>query len=185
MSAIVCTVVGIDKHPNADNLEILILSIWDFVGQDVEPVRVVTGPHYRIGQHGVYVKAGCAIPGYLAEDAWLVGRGKANQWYRVLSKPMRGIESPGLFFGQFYEKDTRLNTTFKDLRAENRAAFQTPLPDDHPTPNPVYQWRYWRDHWKIGQDVAPYLGVVFKESSGARPERTSGPGTQEVSPSDQ
>jgi tRNA-binding EMAP/Myf-like protein len=140
--AIVCRVAKIEKHPNADRLELVT------VDYEWGASTVVTGPHYAEGQLGIYIRPGAVIPGYIAEDCWLVGRGGSNAWTPIVTKNMRGIESPGLFCGAFYKK------LRGDPRSEERFTLQgEPLDDDW------IAWRYWRDHWKVAEDVSAYLGI--------------------------
>src|SRR6266568_4340872 len=80
---------GIDVHPDADRLVILRLNVG---------VDVVAGPHYEEGQLGVYIPAPVIIPGWLAEDLWMVKKG--DRWVVVEPRIMRGVPSPGIFCGQ-------------------------------------------------------------------------------------
>ena len=136
MSAIVCRIEKIEKHPNADKLELLNLTWSDrcelIDDEKDHRVQVVTGPHYLVGSLGVFIEAGSFIPGYMVEDFWLGGRGSTKQWFQVVSKNMRGIESPGIFGGQVWQID------------------RTKL------------WRVWdgfKDWWTVGMDVSAYLGI--------------------------
>ena len=156
MSATVCRIAGISKHPNADRLELVLL---EWLPIAVGPVVLVTGPHYMAGHMGVYIPPGSVIPGHLAVESWLVGKGSIDKPYTVQSKNMRGITSPGIFMGQWYKKDA------SDERSIERYQMQV---DGGMEPNLMripfneewIKWRYWRDEWKLGQDVSAELGVV-------------------------
>lgn len=148
--ALVCRIASIRKHPNADRLDLVDLTMHN---DGVIDVTVVTGPHYRAGQRGVWISPGSIIPGYLAEDLWLCGRGGSNQWHEIGEKNMRGIVSPGMFCGEIYQKvrsDSRSVERYEKLKSEGAA------------PDPFSDWitwPFWRDHWKDGEDVSAYLGI--------------------------
>ena len=149
MSAIVCQVINIEPHPNADRLELIHVS-WPvrvessssllespavvaatFVPFETE--RIVTGPHYRIGQLGVYIAAGQQIPGWLAKELWMVGAANTEPLIPVVAKNMRGITSPGVFCGSAFQNDRT---------------------------SPWQTWDHWNPDWRVGQDVSASLGVV-------------------------
>lgn len=108
-------------HPDAHSLELLVLS---------NGVTVVVGRHYEQGQLGVYVPGGHAIPGWLAEESWMVKKG---DWLLVEPRVMRGVPSPGIFLGERYRK--------------------TP---EHPWE----PWAMWRPRFAVGDDITGYLGVL-------------------------
>jgi hypothetical protein len=128
MTAQVVKVAAIIPHPDPETIRLEILSLSN-------GIEIVTGKHYEVGQLGIYIPAKAMIPGWLAEELWLVAKGDA--WFEVQSKVMRGVPSPGVFIGQRYRKD-------KD--------------------RPSFDWEtfpQWRDRWVEGDDVAAYLGVRF------------------------
>lgn len=137
----VVKVETLEPHPNGDRLDVLTLT---------GGVKVVTGKHYRAGQLGVYFPPGCLIPGYLAEDLWLKGRVGCFQWTEVSGKNMRGIESPGVFAGEVYCK----------VRSDPRSVKLFAMRGGSDEGDWI-RWPYWRDWWRIGDDVAAYLGVLF------------------------
>jgi tRNA-binding EMAP/Myf-like protein len=96
-------------------------------------VTLVTGPHYRAGSRGVWIHPDTRIPGYLARDLWLSGSG--NEWFEVRQLEMRGVVSPGLLSGEVWQKDRSADWE---------------------------RWPLFLDSWKVGRDVANYLGVVAK-----------------------
>jgi hypothetical protein len=117
----VVQVRAIDVHPNADRLVIMRLNIG---------VDIVVGPHYEEKQLGVYIRPGCIIPGWLAEDLWMIKKG--DRWVEVESRVIRGVESPGLFAGSRWR-----NAPDREWQA----------------------WPLWRSRWKLGYDVTAYLGI--------------------------
>lgn len=122
MSARIVRIRGIDVHPNADRLVILRLNTG---------VDLVSGPHYEEGMTGVYIDAPALLPGWLAEDLWMVKKG--DRWVPLEARIMRGVPSPGVFAGHKWRNS----------------------PD-----RPWQAWAPWRDRWKIGDDVTDYLGIV-------------------------
>lgn len=99
MSAKVCEIVSIEPHPDADRLEIILVT-----GPGVVE-KIVVGKHYKVGQLGVYIVAGQLIPNWLAKDLWMVGKGNSEDLIPVVIKNMRGIQSPGIFCGQTFQND--------------------------------------------------------------------------------
>ncbi len=124
MTATVCHVAFLTRHPDADRLVLLELS---------NGVTVVTGDHYEEGQRGIYIAPYSTIPGYLAEDLWMLGKGNTNQWVDIGERVVRGINSPGTFAGAKWrtEPGKPWNTTW-----------------------------YFRDRWKDGDDVSDFLGIL-------------------------
>jgi tRNA-binding EMAP/Myf-like protein len=153
-------VVQIDEifpHPNADRLEILRLTRpgWG--------IEIVAGKHYRKGQLGVYLPANALLPGWLAEDMWMVGSGNANRWVKVTPKMMRGIPSAGLFAGQTYMKvrdDDRSVRRYAKLEAEGGSTAKA-----SPDGEEWVTWPIWQPRWKVGDDVGDYIGVQCPDSS--------------------
>lgn len=97
MQCIICKIVELNPHPNADHLEIATISVRD------ELINLVVGTHYEIGTLGIYIPVGAIVPEKLAKEMWVYGRltGKNKDW--VASRKMYGVESSGLFYGsKFY-----------------------------------------------------------------------------------
>jgi len=178
--AVVCQIANITTHPDADKLELVTLrrpNPHPVATDDTYLyVTVVTGPHYRIGQLGIHVAPGSLMPGYLAEESWLVGRGGSYRWYFVQTKTMRGVPSPGVFLGQWYRKDADDQRSVDRFELQRSSLCQIrgdiggPLcciqtadhEGDHqwvPDTSQWTKWRCWRDHWKLGEDVSAYLGI--------------------------
>jgi tRNA-binding EMAP/Myf-like protein len=150
-------------HPNADRLEILQLARPDPV-QGAWFEQIVAGKHYAKGSRGVYLPPGCILPGWLAEDMWLVGFGNANRWFTIESKVMRGVPSPGLFAGEWYMKDRGDEQSVRRY-AKLREAGATMLTT---TDNKEWlRWPMWQSRWKVGDDVGDYIGVQCPDSSSA------------------
>lgn len=167
--SVVAKVVQIVPHPNADKLDVLTLLWTDGPshtgGESFDMVKVVTGKHYREGQLGVYIRPGCLIPGWLAEDLWLLGTQKAHeQWFEVRTIKMRGIESPGLFCGETYQKDyadpRSLALFDKRLDVGRDVGEDTIAIITEDEFRGIIKWPYWRKHWKVGDVLDNYLGII-------------------------
>lgn len=152
--AIVAHVDSIEKHPNADRLEVLTVR-WLKDGQ-LGHHAVVTGRHYRVGQLGVLILPPAKLPGWLAEDLWLFGSERAKQLplFEVRAMQIRGEWSAGLFSGQVYRKDR------DDPRSAERFAAQQRMAGAKVTDDDWIVWPAWRDEWAIGDDVAGALGIT-------------------------
>lgn len=109
--AVVERIRDIEPHPDPkiERLEVIVLT---------SGVKLVTGKHYRIGDRGVYLRPGCLIPGWLAEQLWLVGKKRAIAWFEVRSIPIGvddgiKVQSPGLWCGEWYRNDTSPESAVK------------------------------------------------------------------------
>ncbi len=98
--------------------------------------NVVTGAHYTDGQIGVFIPAGAVVPDDILKDMWLYGRLAGKKRNRVVSKPMFGYPSEGIFYGDRYTNNEGV-------------LILSPA---------------WRSHWKIGDDVTEELGIKFYDS---------------------
>lgn len=113
-------------HPDAEALDVLDLAD----GQRLV-AHVVTGKHYEAGQLGIFIRQGVMIPGWLAEDLWLVKT--CERWVPIEERVMRGVLSDGVYCGSRWRK--------------------TP---EHPW----IDWALWRRRWTVGQDVSAFLGLI-------------------------
>lgn len=151
--ALVAQVIDIRPHsdPEVTRLETLTIAFGKNPDKSLQCIDLVTGKHYRKGQFGIWVQPGAWIPGWLAMELWLVGKKRSNTWFEVRSIEIRGQQSPGLFCGAVYMKDgsEASETRYNEARASG--GVQT---DEWIT------WPYWRDYWKVGDDLTDYLGVV-------------------------
>ena len=114
-------------------------------------VRLVTGKHYRVGDLGIYIRPGALIPGWLAEQLWLVGRKRAHAWFEVREIPIGlgdgiKVSSPGLWCGQFYKHDTSAESLehFADMEAAGGVVCTRG--DDQSW----IAWPFWRTEWREG-----------------------------------
>jgi hypothetical protein len=155
VNATVCVVMGVKPHPNADKLDLLDVML---VGQGVnDRVTVVTGKHYRKEQLGIFIPAGLTIPGWMAEDMWLFGRATAmKNRFDVRVVTLRGIESPGLFYGHVYRKDGSDERSIQRFEKQKAEGGEKP---DH-LPEGWMRAAFWRKWWQLGDDVTAYLGLT-------------------------
>lgn len=144
MTAIVVHIDKIEPHPDADRLELVNLT---------NGVQIVSGPHYELGCIGVYIPAGQTIPGWLAEDLWMVKKGNVS--VDVEPRMIRGVLSPGVFAGAVFRN----------------------APD-----RPWQQWPMWRERFKEGDDLSEYLGVRPHASRSDAPDSGYGPECNEHVP---
>lgn len=148
--AIVQRIESIRPHPDPTRtkIEVIKLGLGD---------ELVTGKHYRAGLLGIYLSAGCWIPGWLAEDLWLVGKKRSNEPFEVRSINIFGVESPGLFCGAEYMTDGSEASAerYKKLEKEGgeRKRLEGAAMFDWIT------WPRWRSHWQEGMVLDGYLGV--------------------------
>lgn len=151
--AIVGYITNIEPHPNADRLEIIEVLHAELgpPGADAPSVRLVTGKHYRIGDFGVWLRPGAWIPGWLARELWLVGKERAAQPFEVREIEIRGVNSPGLWCGQWYRTDSSKESR---LRADERALGGGKVVDGW------IGWERWDLHWGLGDAVDEALGVT-------------------------
>jgi hypothetical protein len=157
--SVVLHIRDIRPHPDPviQRLELLDLS---------NGVTLVTGKHYRAGDRGIYIRPGCLIPGWLAEQLWLVGKKRAHAWFEVRSIPIGfgdgvRVESPGLWCGQFYKHDTSAESLqhWSEMRqaggAIGRGTTRVP-PEDMDW----IEWPFWREGWVNGNMLDGHLGIV-------------------------
>lgn len=121
MSAIVTSIMTVDKHPDADRLDVVMLA---------NGLKVVTGEHYGPGEQCVFIDAGSIIPGWLAEDMWMVKKGRKE--VLVEERIIRGVTSKGIIAGKRYQKNRE---------------------------RPLEPWPMWREWWQRGDDVSEFLGI--------------------------
>lgn len=141
---------AIHQHPDTrvERLEIIELT---------SGVRLVTGRHYRVGDRGVYLRPGCLIPGWLAEQLWLVGKKRALAWFEVRSIPIGildgpKVESPGLWCGEWYRDDKTEESLDKAVQMMKDGATVDGEGFIH--------WIFWREEWKEGFCLDGHLGIV-------------------------
>lgn len=149
--ATVQRIESIRPHPDETRTRIEVIKL----GSGVE---LVTGKHYRVGLLGIFLRAGCLIPGWLAEDLWLVGKKRAGVAFEVRFINIFGVESPGLFCGAEYMADgTEASAErYRKLEADGGKTHREkslPLFD-------WITWPRWRSHWQVGQELDGYLGIV-------------------------
>ena len=89
-------IITIRDHPasNAHQLDVVHLDVRH------EHVTIVTGKHYRAGDLGLYIRPGCRIPGWLAEE----GDFGTTGWFDVIEITKKGVPSPGIFYGSVWRK---------------------------------------------------------------------------------
>jgi tRNA-binding EMAP/Myf-like protein len=160
MKAQVTTIQSITKHPNADRLDVLKVSlIIPFHNSTNINLRfqLVTGKHYKEGDQGIWLLPGAVIPGWLAYDLWLVGKTKASDKdysFTVKQIPIRGVESCGLWIGKYYQVDTSQESHdhAKEL-LEHGGTEVVRQGQSWITPS------YWNPEWKTGDIVDKELGI--------------------------
>lgn len=143
--AVVRRIVAIEPHPDPERTRIEVIELDD-------GTKLVTGKHYRAGLLGIHLKPGCLIPGWLAEQLWLVGKKRAKEWFEVRSITIVGVESPGLFCGAEYLKDASIESEWRYRDLESQGGRQ--LEEGWIT------WPAWRESWHPGIELDAYLGVV-------------------------
>ena len=152
--AVVERLRAIEPHPDPriERLEIVELT---------SGVRLVTGKHYRAGDLGIYIRPGALIPGWLAEQLWLVGRKRAHAWFEVREIPIGlgdgiKVNSPGLWCGQFYKHDTSAESLehFADMAAAGGVVGMRGEQEGW------ISWPYWRLEWREGFTLDGHLGIV-------------------------
>jgi hypothetical protein len=158
--ALVGRITEILPHPNAERMEIIrfdtgLGSLYDPSLPDLQ--NLVTGKHYAVGDLGVWLRPGASIPGWLAHDLWLVGKEKASAGgyrFTVREIPLRGVPSPGLWIGSFYQSDTSAQSHDHARELQEHGGVET--------------WRegqswitpaYWNDQWRLGDAVDAELGI--------------------------
>ena len=145
--AVVGRITDIQPHPNADRLEIISFDygrgqLYDPVLPDIQ--SLVTGKHYRVGDLGVWLKPGAWIPGWLAHDLWLVGKERAQEPFEVREMPLRGVNSPGLWCGQWYRKDSS---------KESRLRWDDYQRGGGRIVEGWIEWARWNPEWRVGDAV--------------------------------
>ena len=93
----VVKIVSVDRHPNADRLEI---AKFAFKSGIVPDYQVVTGKgDFRVGDHAVYISDDMMVPIHIKEFEFLKTRldYKGTTHYRVKAAKLRGHISTGLF----------------------------------------------------------------------------------------
>lgn len=157
MYATVQRIESIRPHPDETRTKIEVIKLRREASDGVE---LVTGKHYRVGLLGIYLKAGCWIPGWLAEDLWLVGKKRGNEPFEVRSINIFGVESPGLFCGAEYMNDGSEASAerYKKLEKEGGRAIGTNRQDGKHQGDWI-TWPRWRSHWTEGMVLDGYLGV--------------------------
>ncbi len=155
--AVVERIRAIAPHPDPriERLEIVELT---------SGVRLVTGKHYRAGDLGIYIRPGALIPGWLAEQLWLVGRKRAHAWFEVREIPIGladgvKVNSPGLWCGQLYKHDTSTESLehFGDMAAAGGVV------GTRGDQEGWISWPYWRLEWREGFTLDGHLGIVEAE----------------------
>src|SRR5258708_4765014 len=105
------------------------------------------------------------------QEFWLKGRGSAFEWFPVVAKNMRGVVSPGIFSGQYFRDDREKPEYCKACGGTGMLMRHDAFDDWMDCPickgqhagEPSHgwtKWSYWCDWWKVGDDVAAYLGII-------------------------
>lgn len=121
--ATVHRIAKVEPHPNPDVLRLEVVTLKS-------GVVLVTGKHYRAGDLGVFIRAGCMIPGWLAASMW---HGNKQSWFTVSEREYFGVKSAGLLAGAVWRVDA--DSEFEP-------------------------WDRWEERWKEGHTLDGYLGVV-------------------------
>jgi len=90
----VVRIYQIDKHPDADRLQLIKFKV------DGTWLQLVTGIHYALNQYGIFIPLGAVVPDKLAEEMELLGKLGGYNKNVVEALQKRGIWSNGLFYGQ-------------------------------------------------------------------------------------
>lgn len=159
---VVARVIEVVPHPNADRVEVIRISSSaririGLVDGYAETTTLVTGKHYRAGDLGVWLQPGASIPGWLANHLWEAGKKKASDsTYRftVMEKQLRGIASPGLWIGKFYQTDTSAESHDHARELKEHGGIETFREGVSWITPP-----YWNPEWKVGDVVDAELGV--------------------------
>lgn len=150
----VLRIKDIEPHPNpeVERLEVIVLS---------NGTKLVTGKHYRIGDLGIHLMPGAAIPGWLAEQLWLVGKKRATAWFEVRTLELKGTVSPGLWCGRFYKNDTSQESVrhWQEMK-ERSDVYASEVKGDTVDAEGFIRWPFWRDHWTEGYTLDGYLGII-------------------------
>lgn len=145
------TVVFIDAIRSHPDPEVTRLEVIRVAGAVEGPTELVTGKHYRVGQRGIWIRPNAWIPGWLARELWLVGKRRESEMFEVRSINIKGVQSPGLFCGEIYQKDGSLASEQRYEQMAEGGAYEMGAG--------WISWPYWKESWRVGDDVTRELGI--------------------------
>jgi hypothetical protein len=100
--------------------------------------QVVVGNHYDEGTLGFHIPVGAIVPDEILKDMWLLGKLSGNKKNKVKAREMKGVHSDGLYYGSRYFLNESTGKTYIDSRS-------------------------WNKDWKVGDDVAGELGIIYEK----------------------